>query len=126
LKEKTVSIRLVPSDFAKLEAQARRQSSHAASIGSRAVSHYLRRREHPAIEFQDLPDGGFVARLAGRRLSVWMVMQTLKEAGSVKAAPSLLDVPEALIVAAKSYAQDYPGEIAADARAGMAPVKDEG
>jgi hypothetical protein len=126
LKEKSVSIRLLPEDYAKLEAHARRQSSHPASIGSLAVSHYLRRRDHPAIDFQDLPDGGYVARLAGRRLSVWLVCQTVREAGSVKAAAKGLAVPEALIVAAQAYAAEYPDEIARDAKQGRAPVRDEG
>jgi len=125
LKEKSVSIRLVPADFEKLEAQARRRFSKAASIGSVIVSHQLRRLDHPAIDFHDLPEGGFVARLAGRRVSVWLVAKTSKQCGTVAKTAVALDLPESLVVAALGYAAEYPEEIAADTERGERRLRDE-
>ena len=126
-KEKTVSIRLVPADFEKLEAQARRRFSKPATVGSFMVSQRLRAASHPAIDFQDTPDGGFCARIAGRRVSVWLAVDALTRcAGNKRKAARSLNLPEPLLVAALNYAAEYPDEIAADARRGRRTLKECG
>lgn len=125
LKEKTVSVRLIASDYALLENQARRQSSKPARMGSVLLSYQLRRLNHPAIDFQALPEGGFVARLAGRRLSVWLVVDLVLREGQ-RQASATLGVPPSLIVAALNYAAEFAEEIAADTRLGQRTVKECG
>ena len=121
-KEKTVSIRLLPADYDKLEAQARRRFTKAASIGSVIITQRVRALSHPAIDFQETPDGGACARLAGRRVAVWLVVEEARRRGQRKAAETL-NLPAPMVVAALNYAAEYPEEIADDARRGHRPLK---
>jgi hypothetical protein len=125
VKDKSVSIRLVPADYEKLESEARRRFSKPASMGTVLLSQQLRRLTHPAIDFQELPEGGAVARVAGRRLAVWLAVHEVKRAGKKKAA-ELLELPASLLVAALNYAAEYPEEIAEDARRGQRSLKECG
>jgi hypothetical protein len=125
LKEKSVSIRLMPADFDALQNEARRRFSKPARVGSALLSHQLRRLKHPAIDFQELAEGGFVARLAGRRLAVWLVVDMIKRLGQRKTGAEL-GLPPALLVAALNYAAEYREEIAADTVSGQRSLKDCG
>jgi len=126
-KEKTVSIRLLAADYAKLEEQARRRSSKPASLGSFMVSQRLRAFSHPAIDFQETPEGGACARLAGRRVAVWLVADTVRACHGNKAkAADALNLPVPLVVAALNYAAEYPDEIEQDARLGHRTLKECG
>ena len=125
LKEKSVSIRLDPADFETLQREARRRFSKPASIGAALLSRQLRRLKHPAIDFQELAEGGSMARLAGRRLSVWLVADAVARHGQRKAG-EVLDLPASLVVAALNYAVEYPEEIADDTRRGQRSLKECG
>jgi uncharacterized protein (DUF433 family) len=122
-KEKTVSARFLPADFDKLAAHARRHSTRPGSIVSVIVSRHLRALHHPAISFQETPDGGLCARLAGRRLSVWLVVEEVKRAGGKRKAAASLGIPEPLVLAALNYAAEYPDEIAEDRELGTRSLK---
>lgn len=118
-KEKSVSVKLPSADFAKLQEQARRRASKPSSVGSAMIARGLRMMAHPAIDFQETPGGAMCARLAGRRVSVWLVVETLNRCGGDKRKAAVtLNLPMTLLVAALKYAAEYPEEIEADARRG--------
>src|SRR5436190_15786412 len=98
-REKSVSVKLPSADFAKLQEQARRRASKPSAVGSSMIAHGLRMITHPAIEFQETPAGGMCARVAGRRVSVWLVVETLKQcAGDKRKAAEALNLPISLLV----------------------------
>lgn len=67
--------------------------------------------DHPGIVFRDGPAGRYAA-LAGHRLPVWMVMETvLQGGGDVEAAAEYLSLSPGLVGAAVGYYADYRGEI---------------
>jgi uncharacterized protein (DUF433 family) len=126
-KGKSVSVKLPPADFVKLQEQARRRSSKPSSVGGLIIAQSLRRMAHPAIEFQETPGSEMCARVAGRRLSVWLVVETLRQCGGNKRkAAEALNLPVPLLVAALEYAAEYAQEIEADARRGRRTLKECG
>ena len=67
------------------------------------------------------------ARVAGRRLSVWLVVETLRQCGGNKRkAAEALNLPVTLLAAALEYAAEYAEEIEADARRGKRTLKECG
>ena len=67
------------------------------------------------------------ARVAGRRVSVWLIVETLKQcAGNKRKAAEALNLPMPLFAAALNYAAEYPREIEADARRGKRTLEECG
>lgn len=67
--------------------------------------------DHPGIVFRD-GAGGRRAALAGHRLDVWQVVETVgQEGGDVAAAAEYLGVSPSLVGAAVGYYADYRDEI---------------
>lgn len=127
VKEKSVSVKLRSADFAKLQEQARRRATSPSSVGSAMIAQGLRSITHPAIEFQAAPAGEMCARLSGRRVSVWLVLETLRQCGGNKRkAAEALNLPMPLLKAGLKYAAEYPAEIEADARRGRRSLKECG
>jgi len=126
-KEKSVCVKLRSADFAKLHEQARRRASKPSSVGGALIAQGLRMIAHPAIEFQETPGGARCARVAGHRVSVWLVVETLKQCGGNKRkAADALNLPVPLLAAALKYAAEYGEEIEADARRGKRTLKESG
>jgi len=126
-KEKSVSVKLLPADFAKLQEQAQRRASKPSTIGAAIIAQGLRMITHPAIDFQETPGGGMCARVAGRRVSVWLVVETLKQCGGNKRkAAEALNLPLPLLGAALQYAAEYGQEIETDAREGKRSLRECG
>ncbi|HEX3605047.1 MAG TPA: hypothetical protein VH134_03925 [Candidatus Dormibacteraeota bacterium] len=67
--------------------------------------------EHPGIVFRSGP-AGRRAGLAGHRLDVWQVVETVRnEGGDLEAAAEYLDVTPGLVAVAVGYYGDHPEEI---------------
>jgi uncharacterized protein (DUF433 family) len=67
--------------------------------------------EHPGIVFRSGP-AGRRAGLAGHRLDVWQVVETVRnEGGDLEAAAAYLDVTPGLVAVAVGYYGDHPEEI---------------
>ena len=67
------------------------------------------------------------ARVAGRRVSVWLVVETLKQCGGNKRkAAQALNLPLPLLGAALQYAAEYGQEIETDAREGKRSLRECG
>jgi len=67
--------------------------------------------EHPGIVFRAGP-AGRRAGLAGHRLDVWQVVETIRnEGGEIEAAAAYLDLSPGLVAAAVGYYGDHAEEI---------------
>lgn len=67
--------------------------------------------DHPGIVFRE-GAGGRRAALAGHRLDVWQVVETVKqEGGDVESAAAYLGVSAGLVGAAVGYYADYRDEV---------------
>jgi uncharacterized protein (DUF433 family) len=67
------------------------------------------------------------ARVAGRRISVWLVVETVKKCGGNKRkAAEALNLPMPLVAAAMEYAAEYGEEVEAEARRGKRTLKECG
>lgn len=111
------SLRLPASVVVALEAAARRQSTYGSKLAAELVTTGIRSIEHPAIDFERDAEGGRKARLAGRRVAVWIVVDTVRRLGREKAAVNL-GLPASLVVAALNYAAAFPDDIREDERRG--------
>ena len=105
-------------EAATLQRLARRGLSGASTLAGRLLSRALRAYEHPAIELTPAPDGTCVARLAGRRVAVWVLAERARKLNPAEQAKEL-HIPEPLIQAALDYAAAYPEDIAEDAVLGQ-------
>src|SRR5436190_1458284 len=124
IKEKSIWVKLPSADFAKLQEHAQKLATKPASVGSAMIAQGLRMISHPAIDFQETPDGRICARVAGYRISVWLVVETLKQCqGNKRKAAAALNLPRPLFDAAVKYADDYRHEIKADTRYGKRPLE---
>lgn len=95
----------------RLEQRAREAGQPRTSLVQRYVEEGLRLDAHPQIVFRDGAAGRRPA-IAGTRLDVWKVIETLREAGgSVEETASLLDVPEVSVRACVSYYAAFKEEV---------------
>lgn len=83
------------------------------SIAEQYLEEAIRIADHPGIMFRDGPAGRRPA-LAGHRLDVWQVIETVREEhGNVEAAAEYLNISPGLVNAAVSYYADYKEEVEA-------------
>lgn len=105
-------------EAAALQRLARRGLAGASTLAGRLLARALRTYEHPAIELTPAPDGTCVARLAGRRVAVWVLAERARKLTVAEQAKEL-NLPQPLVQAALDYAAAYPEEIAEDAVLGQ-------
>jgi uncharacterized protein (DUF433 family) len=105
------SLRLHPSTVRRLIAQGRRRGVPKTSVAEQYLEEAVRMADHPGIVFRD-GAAGRRAALAGHRLDVWQVMETVRqEGGDVDAAASYLSISPGLVGAAVGYYADYRDEV---------------
>jgi uncharacterized protein (DUF433 family) len=105
------SVRLHPSTVERLVAQARRRGVPKTRVAEQYLEEAVRMNDHPGIVFRD-GAGGRRAALAGHRLDVWQVVETVEqEGGDVAAAAEYLGISPGLVGSAVSYYADYRDEI---------------
>ncbi len=111
----TTSFRLPAETVARLDARASLLGSTRTTIAERLLEEGLRLVEHPGIVFTDGAQGERRATLAGSRLDVWMVVETIRaNANSTEAAAAYHDVPRTWIETAARYFAAFPDEIDAE------------
>jgi uncharacterized protein (DUF433 family) len=81
------------------------------ALAARYLDEGLRRERHPLIVFRD-GTAGRRAALAGTRLDVWQVIETVRNSDRrVDEAAAYLAIPEAWVRACVSYYADYQDEV---------------
>jgi uncharacterized protein (DUF433 family) len=105
------TLRLRPETTQRLIRQASRFGQPKTALAERYVEEGLRMAEHPGIIFRDGPAGRRPG-LAGHRLDVWEVVETVQnEDGDPQAAAAYLGVGRHLVAVALDYYADYRDEI---------------
>jgi uncharacterized protein (DUF433 family) len=105
------SLRLRPSTVRRLVAHSRRRGIPKTSIAEQYLEEAVRMADHPGIVFRD-GAAGRRAALAGHRLDVWQVVETVRqEHGDELAAAEYLGVSPGLVGAAVAYYADYRDEV---------------
>ena len=95
----------------ELEELARQKGVSPLSLARTLLDESVRGELHPGIAFRDGPAGRRAA-IAGRRLDVWQVMETVWASdGQPEEAASALGLRPDQVEAAVAYCADYPEEI---------------
>jgi uncharacterized protein (DUF433 family) len=105
------SFRLSSSLAEELLRRAEASDESPNSLGARYIDEGLRMDEHPLIRFRG-GAGGRRTALAGSRLDVWQVVETLRTShGSVEEAAAYLSIPETWVRACARYYAAHSGEV---------------
>ena len=105
------SFRFPNTLLASLQRRAQERGESANALAERYVEEGLRRDEHPLIVFRE-GAAGRRAALAGTRLDVSQVIDTLRESdNSVDATAEYLGIPEQHVRAAVRYYAEFREEI---------------
>jgi uncharacterized protein (DUF433 family) len=105
------SVRVATSIFEELGRRALESAESRNALAERYIAEGVRTDEHPDIVFREGALGRR-ATVAGTRLAVWQVMQTVRDHGnSVDAAAAYLSLPVAKVRAAVSYYAAYRSEV---------------
>jgi uncharacterized protein (DUF433 family) len=105
------SLRLQPATVRRLLKQARTCGLTKTQLAERYIEEAVRMAEHPGIVFRERSVGRRAA-LAGHRLDVWQVVETLHaEGGRIDAAAKYLALSRGLVEPALGYYADYQGEV---------------
>jgi uncharacterized protein (DUF433 family) len=105
------SFRFPETLLASLQERARARGESANALAERLVDEGLRREDHPLIVFRE-GAAGRRAALAGTRLDVATVIDTLRESdNAVGATAEYLDIPEQHVRAAVRYYADFRDEV---------------
>ena len=95
----------------RLERHARQSNESKSSLAERYINEGLRQDAHPEIVFRDSPFGRR-AMLAGTRLEVWQVIDTLRNSNnSIEDAAAYLSLPAVRVRAALSYYAAFQDEV---------------
>jgi uncharacterized protein (DUF433 family) len=116
------SLRLHPATVRRLVAQSRRRGLPKTSVAEQYLEEAIRMADHPGIVFRD-GAAGRRAALAGHRLDVWQIVETVRgEDGDLEATAEYFSISPGLVGAAIGYYADYRDEIDAwiEANAAMA------
>lgn len=106
-----VSVRLAPSEAAKLKQLARRAGRSPSEYGADLLSESIRRSDFAFIEFRDSASGR-QAYIQGTRLAVWQAIAVFRSYdGNVAKAATHLRWPEAKMHAAIAYTKAFSTEI---------------
>ena len=105
------SFRLAGSLVEALQERARERGESANALAERLIDEGLRREQHPLIAFRD-GAAGRRAAIAGTRLDVWQVIDTLRaSSNSVAQTAAYFEVPEAWVQAAVRYYAAHSDEV---------------
>lgn len=111
-----MSIRLRPDLKQELERRAKESGTSAAALYERLIDEGLRRDAHPLIDFRD-GAAGRRATLAGSRLTVAQIIDTLQategasEAERVSDTAEYLDIPVSYVRGAVRYYASFKDEV---------------
>jgi uncharacterized protein (DUF433 family) len=112
-REETVhrSFRLASSLVDQLARHAEQVGGSASALAERYIEEGLRMDEHPLIVFRD-GAAGRRAAIAGTRLDVWQVIETLRVSDNDPAeTAAYLEIPETWVRAAARYYGVYRDEV---------------
>jgi uncharacterized protein (DUF433 family) len=105
------SFRFASRVLEALHHRAREAGLPMTALAERYVDEGLRRDEHPLIVFRD-GAAGRRAALAGTRLDVWQVIETVRHSdNSTHEAAEYLAIPEPWVTACVRYYADYTDEV---------------
>lgn len=105
------SFRLERALLDDLQRRARESGESLTALAERYLDEGLRQEEHPLIVFRTGATGRRPA-LAGTRLDVAQVIETVRQSGnSPRAAAEYLSIPEPWVSACVSYYADFPEEV---------------
>lgn len=111
VRKEHFTLRLTPETIRRLVRQAELSRQPKTALAERYLEEGIRMAEHPGIVFRDGP-AGRRAGIAGHRLDVWEVVETVQnEGGDLRAAADYLGLSSALVAAAVDYYADYKDEI---------------
>jgi uncharacterized protein (DUF433 family) len=108
--KKQVAFRIRARTLAHLKRRVRESGLSQTELAERYLEEGLRLDEHPLIVFRD-GAAGRRPGLAGSRLDVWQVVETVRQNGSVAEAATYLELPLERAQAAMRYYADYTDEI---------------
>ncbi len=95
-----------------LDDRARATGESGNALASRLLDQALRTDEHPLIFFRQGAAGGHMPAVAGTRLYVFQVLQTLRASGNdVSEAARYLGIPEQQVRACVDYYADFQDEV---------------
>ena len=105
------NLRVQPATLEALERQAGRRGEPKSNYAAQLLDEAVRAADHPGIVFRDGPAGRRAA-LAGRRLDVWQIVETVHDNhGDPAAAATYHELSAAQIDAAIGYYADFTAEI---------------
>src|SRR5437763_1483199 len=111
MKKPSTSFRLPADTLEHLDERARLLGENRTKLVERYVEEGLRRDEHPAIVFREGAAGRRPA-LAGTRLDVWQVVETVRNEGnSTAGAAEYLGIPEEQVQACVRYYAAHQDEV---------------
>lgn len=94
-----------------LAEEARRYRVPPRSLAEEILQEGVQMRRHPGVVFVERP-GGRDAALVGRpRLSVWEIVETVRQSSSLEAAARTLSLDLGSLERALAYANEYAEEI---------------
>jgi uncharacterized protein (DUF433 family) len=106
------SFRLAAETLQLLSERAVETSETRNALAERLIAEGVRIDRHPLIAFRRGASGLRRPALAGTRLDVWQVIDTVRgEQGDVAAAAAYLGIPERLVRAAVDYYAEFAEEI---------------
>jgi uncharacterized protein (DUF433 family) len=106
------SFRLSARTMALLSERAAETSESRNALAERLIHEGLRMERHPLVRFRAGASGLRRPALAGTRLDIWQVVETVRaEGGDVAAAAEYFGVPEHWVRAAVDYYADFTEEI---------------
>lgn len=104
------SVRVATPTFEELERRAHERGVPRNALTERYIAEGVKMDEHPEIAFRD----GALGRravLAGTRVDVWQVIETLRNSNSVQEAAEYLGLAPTRIQAAVNYYAAYREEV---------------
>ena len=105
------SFRLTSMLLEALQRHARESGQSMTALAERYLAEGLRRESHPLIVFRT-GAAGRRASLAGTRLDVWQVVETVRNSdNSTEQAADYLSIPEPWVRACVRYYADYREEL---------------
>jgi uncharacterized protein (DUF433 family) len=105
------SVRVSTTTFDELDRRAHERGVARNALTERYIAEGVRMDEHPRIAFREAALGRR-AVLAGTRLDVWQVIETVRNSGnSVEDAAEYLGLPASRVQAAVTYYAVYRDEI---------------
>lgn len=106
-----LAFRLAAATVERLRRRALEARQTQTALVERYVEEGLRTDAHPSVVFREGASGRRPA-LAGTRLDVWQVIETVRQNGnSVEEAAAYLGLPVEKVRAGVRYYADYPEEI---------------